>query len=58
VRSARRDAIEALKKGEKEGLITEDDLHRREKEVQTLTDKKVTEIEQHVASKEKEVLTV
>jgi ribosome recycling factor len=58
VRSARRDAIEALKKGEKDGLITEDDLHRREKEVQTLTDKKVAEIDQHVTSKEKEVLTV
>lgn len=58
VRSARRDAIEALKKGEKDSLITEDDLHRREKEVQTLTDKKVAEIEMHVASKEKEVLTV
>ena len=58
VRSARRDAIEALKKGEKDGAITEDDLHRLEKEVQTLTDKKVAEIDQHVTSKEKEILTV
>lgn len=58
VRSARRDGIEALKKGEKDGAITEDDLHRLEKEVQTLTDKKVAEIDQHVTSKEKEILTV
>ena len=58
VRSARRDGMEALKKGEKDGAITEDDLHRLEKEVQTLTDKKVAEIDQHVASKEKEILTV
>ena len=58
VRSARRDAIEELKKGEKESAITEDDLHRLEKEVQTLTDKKIAEIEQHMASKEKEILTV
>lgn len=58
VRSARRDAIEALKKGQKDGAITEDDLHRLEKDVQTMTDKKVAEIDQHVTSKEKEILTV
>ncbi len=58
VRAARRDAIEALKKGEKESAITEDDLHRLEKEVQNMTDKKVAELEQHMASKEKEVMTV
>jgi len=58
VRSARRDALEALKKAEKDGHISEDDLRRSEKEVQTMTDKKVAEIDQHVASKEKEVLTV
>lgn len=58
VRSARRDAIEALKKAEKDSQITEDDLHRREKEIQTLTDKKIGEIDQHVVSKEKEILTV
>jgi ribosome recycling factor len=58
VRSVRRDAIETLKKGEKDGAITEDDLHRLEKEVQTMTDNKVAEIDRHVASKEKEILTV
>jgi ribosome recycling factor len=58
VRSARRDTLETLKKAQKEGVITEDDLHRSEKEVQTMTDKKIAEIDQHLASKEKEVLTV
>jgi ribosome recycling factor len=58
VRSARRDTIEALKKAEKEGAITEDDLNRDEKEVQKLTDKKVAEIDQHIASKEKEIIIV
>lgn len=58
VRSARRDAIEELKKLQKAGTITEDDLRRAEKEVQTLTDKKIAEIDQHVTSKEKEILTV
>jgi ribosome recycling factor len=58
VRSARRDTLEVLKKAEKESLITEDDLHRLEKEVQALTDKKIAELDQHMASKEKEVMTV
>jgi ribosome recycling factor len=58
VRSARREAIEELKKGEKGGDITEDDLHRMEKEVQTMTDKKIAELDQHMVSKEKEVMTV
>ena len=58
VRSTRRDALEALKKLEKEGLITEDDLHRTEKEIQTMTDKKIIEIDQHLVSKEKELMTV
>ena len=58
VRAVRRDTLESLKKAEKNSEITEDDLRRLEKEVQTLTDKKIAEIDQHVASKEKEVLTV
>ncbi|MBE7494729.1 MAG: ribosome recycling factor [Verrucomicrobiaceae bacterium] len=58
VRSARRHALEALKAGEKDGSITEDDLRRLEKDVQTMTDKKIAEIDQHVISKEKEILTV
>lgn len=58
VRAARRDGIEALKKLEKDGLITEDDLHRSEKEVQVVTDKKIKEIDEHVISKEKEIMTV
>jgi ribosome recycling factor len=58
VRAARRDGIEALKKGQKDGAITEDDLRRLEKEVQEMTDKKVHEIDLHLASKEKELMTV
>ena len=52
VRKVRQRAIEALKKAEKDGNLTEDDLHRMEKEVQTMTDKSVTNIDQHVISKE------
>jgi ribosome recycling factor len=58
VRNARRDVLETLKKQQKDAEITEDDLRRGEKEVQTLTDKKIKEIDEHVASKEKELMTV
>ncbi|WP_009958845.1 ribosome recycling factor [Verrucomicrobium spinosum] len=58
VRAVRRESMEELKKLEKAGTITEDDLHRGEKEVQAFTDKKIAEIDQHVVSKEKEILTV
>ena len=38
IRSARRDAMENLKKGQKEAAITEDALEAYEKDVQKLTD--------------------
>jgi ribosome recycling factor len=58
IRSVRRDALESLKKAEKEGAISEDDLHRTEKEVQQLTDKFVADIDKLVISKEKDIMTV
>ncbi|MCB1078782.1 MAG: ribosome recycling factor [Verrucomicrobiae bacterium] len=58
VRGARRDGIDKVKALQKAGAITEDDLHRMEKEVQNLTDQYVKEIDQHVAHKEKEIMTV
>ena len=58
IRSARRDGIDGLKKLQKEGSITEDDLRTMEKEVQTLTDKSVKTIDEAVAHKEAEILKV
>jgi ribosome recycling factor len=58
VRSARRDGNEAAKKAEKDGLITEDDLKRAEKEIQVATDACVKDIDAHLTSKEKEIMTV
>jgi len=58
IRKVRQKGIEGVKKAEKDGDITEDDLHRMEKEIQTMTDKSVTDVDQHLASKEKEILTV
>ena len=56
IRNVRRDAIEKLKKLEKDHAITEDDLHRSQKEIQDLTDKSIEEIEKVLAAKEKEIL--
>lgn len=58
IRAARRDALEALKKLQKEGKITEDDLKRFEKEVQKLHDAAVDSIAKQLAAKEKELMTV
>lgn len=58
VRNLRREALEALKKQQKDGKLSEDDFKRAEKEVQTATDKVIADIGVHVAQKEKELLTV
>ncbi len=58
IRNVRRDAMKNLRDFEKEGLISEDDQERGEKELQDLTDKlneKVEEIGEH---KEKEIMEV
>lgn len=56
VRNIRRDVIDALKKAEKDGQISEDDLKRFEKDVQAATDKTIKDIGDHLAKKEKELL--
>jgi ribosome recycling factor len=58
IRNIRRDAIEKLRAAEKESDITEDDLHRGEKEAQELTDKHVKDIDTIIAAKEEDVMTV
>ncbi len=58
VRNLRRDALDALKKAEKDGKISEDDLKRLEKDVQATTDKTIKDIGEHLAKKEKELLAV
>jgi ribosome recycling factor len=58
VRSARRDGLEGLKKAQKEGAITEDDLSRYEKDVQKFTDDSVKKIDDAVTGKEAEIMKV
>lgn len=56
VRNIRRDAMDALKKAEKNGDITEDELHANEKKVQELTDASTKRIDEIAAKKETELL--
>jgi ribosome recycling factor len=58
VRHVRRDAIEAVKKEEKAGGVTEDQVEVAEKEIQKLTDEYIAKIDAHLAHKEKEIMTV
>ena len=58
IRGVRREAMDALKKLQKEGAITEDDLKRAEKEVQAEHDKVIAQIAKIVADKESELMKV
>ena len=56
VRNIRRDAIEILKKMEKESKITEDDLKKFQKEAQDKTDAFIKKIDSVLADKENEIM--
>lgn len=58
IRNIRRDTIDEYKKQQKNGDITEDDLRGLEKDVQTLTDNSIKEVDKIAADKEKELLEV
>lgn len=58
VRHVRRDGLDIIKKLEKNHEISEDDQERLSNEVQKATDGVITEIDQLLAAKEKEILTV
>ena len=58
VRNVRRDGMDALKKLEKDGDISQDDRHLYEEEIQTLTDAHVEKIDQSLSTKEAEIMQV
>ncbi|SRR5712692_7741755 len=58
VRNVRRDAIEHLKKAEKEEHFSEDERKRGETEAQKMTDKFIKDIDNLVGQKEKEIMEV
>jgi len=58
VRHVRRDGLDTLKKMEKDHKISEDDHKNMADQVQKATDHAIGEIDQMLAGKEKEILTV
>ena len=58
IRNIRRSGVDAIKKLEKAGDISEDESKDGQDEIQKTTDKKVKEIDDIVGKKEKEVMTV
>ena len=58
VRNLRRDANEAIKKLEKEKLVSEDDQKRSEADIQKLTDRFIAEVDRLVVSKEQDIMAV
>ncbi|MBW7937096.1 MAG: ribosome recycling factor, partial [Flavobacteriales bacterium] len=57
IRNARRDAIEQIKKLQKDGL-SEDVAKDAENSIQNLTNDFINKVDEHVAKKEKEIMTV
>lgn len=58
IRNKRRDAIDEVKKSEKAGDITEDDRYSLEDELQNITDKNISSVEDAADKKNKELLSV
>ena len=58
VRHVRRDAMDVIKKLEKEHKISKDDHDRFSGDIQKATDQAIAEIDHTLAGKEKEILTV
>ncbi|MDF2187106.1 ribosome recycling factor [Paraflavitalea sp. CAU 1676] len=57
IRNIRRDAMEQIKKLQKDGL-SEDAAKDAEKDMQTMTDKYISLVDKHLAAKEKDIMTV
>lgn len=58
VRNVRRDGMEALKKQERDGEISQDEHHRLSQQVQDMTDQHVKRIDEALAAKEKDIMQV
>lgn len=58
VRQIRRDSIDEYRKMQKNSEITEDELKSAEDEIQKITDSKIEKIDEILANKEKEVMSI
>ena len=58
IRNIRHDANKRIHQSQKDGAISEDEMHRQLKEIQDLTDKHIASIDQMLERKELEVMEV
>ena len=58
IRNIRRSGMDDLKKAEKDGSMSEDEMHMWSDEVQSLTDKYIGEIDDLISAKEEEIMQV
>jgi len=58
VRNVRRDAMDDLKRAEKDSIITQDEQKKMEGEVQKITDEHVAKIDEALKTKEQEIMQV
>ena len=58
IRNIRRDGIDAIRKQEKNHEIPEDEARDLQEQIQKATDKSITKIDELLAAKEKDILTV
>jgi ribosome recycling factor len=58
IRNVRREAMDSLKKLEKDKEISEDELHRISADVQTMTDDHIKKIDEHLLAKQKDITQV
>ena len=58
IRNIRRDAMDSIKKMEKAGDISEDDLKQGEENIQKITDKMIEKVDKAIETKTKEIMTV
>ncbi len=58
IRNVRRDGIDSLKRLEKDGELSQDELRKLQQEVQTLTDDFIKKVDELTAAKDREILQV
>ena len=58
MRNVRRDGMEQLKRQEKDGDISQDEHHKWPDQVQELTDREIKQINDMLAAKEAEIMTI
>ncbi|PSR23760.1 MAG: ribosome recycling factor [Sulfobacillus acidophilus] len=57
IRNIRRDALDTMKRHQKDGAVTEDEEHRGQTDIQRLTDQYIKQLEEVAVDREKDIMT-